>query len=301
MASVAGLVRRFHKRLFDFSTADVLKTPPVTLQARSGVVVLSQTYHKDLYMYLVAAKTFAHHVGVSGFIIVDDGLTDKDRALIIAHLVNVQFVARTEVDNPVCPAVGCWERLLSVVDNSRGQYVVQLDSDTVTLANPSEVIEAIAANRCFTLSTRQGRAFVPVPTAAAFARETPGDHIQILSEMKMAEMPELRDHFYIRGCAGFTGFAAGAIQRSRVEQLSSLFQQALGDAWKRWGSEQFMSNFLIANSSQPVALPYEAYPYWEPDQTASDAKFIHFIGDHRFTSASYGRIAGRAIKSLAVV
>lgn len=299
MASVAGLVRRFHKRLFDFSAAGILKTPPVTLQASSGVVVVSQTYHKDLYMYLVAAKTFAHHVGVSGFIIVDDGLTDEDRELILLHLVNVQFIARTKVNNPVCPAGGCWERLLSVVDTSQDQYVVQLDSDTVTLATPFEVLQAIADNRCFTLSTRQGRSFVPVSVAAAFARETLSDHIQILSEVKMADMPALCDHAYIRGCAGFTGLAAGAIHRGHVEQLSVLFQQELGEAWKRWGSEQFMSNFLIANTIQPVALPYEAYPYWDPDQTASGAKLIHFIGDHRFTSGSYGRIARQAIGKLA--
>lgn len=300
MASIDGLVRRFHKRLFDARCSSILQTKPAAIDITAGVAVLSQTYHRDIYMYLVAAKSFAQHVKVSVFIIVDDGLTEEDRDHIRFHLVNVRFVPRRDVQNEVCPSGGCWERLLSVVDNSQDFYVVQLDSDTVTLAAPTAVIQAIAEKRCFTLSTKMGRELVSVEAASAFAAATGGDHIQMLAESKLGDMPFLRGMSYIRGCAGFTGFARGAVTRSQVERYSSAFQAELGEKWSRWGSEQFMSNFLLANAEGSVALPFEEYPYWAPDTDANAAKLIHFIGDHRFTSAAYSTLARQVIKRMPV-
>ena len=100
-------------------------------------------------------------------------------------------------------------------------------------------------------------------------------------------------------CAGFSGFARGALSRSAVERFSQLMGEKLGqDCWKSWGSEQFASNYLVANTDNPLALPFEKYPYWAPKMNLDQAQLIHFIGDNRFTSSKYARVAAEAIQGL---
>lgn len=294
-----GLKRRYHRRDFDWHCRAILKTRPVELDESSGLVVLSQSYHKDLMMYLVAAKTFARFVRPERFVVVDDGYTQLDQALIRSHLRQVDFIPRKSVSSQACPVGGCWERLLTVADLCGAHYVVQLDSDTVTLADPTEVRDCIAREASFTLSTKQGRDFIPVSQAAAAMSANEGKHIQVLAEKALGVIPELSSDWYIRGCAGFAGFAPRSINRASVEHISRLMSGALTpDVWKQWGSEQFASNYLIANTRVKGLLPFEAYPYWEPDASIRSARLIHFIGDHRFTSSAYRRIAMEAIRGL---
>lgn len=294
-----GLKRRYFRREFDMRCRAVLSTPPVELDAATGLVVLSQSYHKDLLMYLVAAKSFARYVRPSRFVVVDDGYTPEDQDIIRAHLRRVEFIPRKSVSSTACPVGGCWERLLSIADLSADHYVIQLDSDTVTMADPVEARDCIARNASFTLSTKQGRDFLSVEQTAAAMEGNASQHIQVLAEKALGRIPELAGTRYIRGCAGFAGFARGAIHRGAVERFSAQMTGALGtEAWGRWGSEQFASNYLVANTPLRGLLPFEGYPYWEPDCSVQAARLIHFIGDHRFTSSAYRRLAMRAIQAL---
>jgi len=294
-----GLKRRYFRREFDFVCRAVLQTPAVELDESSNLVVLSQSYRKDLLMYLIAAKTFARYVRPSRFVVVDDGYTAEDQAIIRAHLRQVDFIPRKSVSSSACPVGGCWERLLTIAEVGASQYVIQLDSDTVTIADPIEVRECIARGASFTLSTKQGGSFIPVEQAAAAIANSQSQHIQVLAEQALGRIPDLAGSFYIRGCAGFAGFAPRAIDRQAVERISGQMSRALGgEAWKRWGSEQFASNYLIANSPSKMPLPFESYPYWELGGSASIPKLIHFIGDDRFTSSAYKDIAMKALRSL---
>ncbi len=292
-----GLKCRYFRREFDFVCRAVLNTPPVDVDESSEVVVLSQSYHKDLYLYLVAAKTFARYIRPARFVVVDDGYTQEDQTIIRAHLRRVEFIPRKGVSSPVCPVGGCWERLLSIADLCANHYVIQLDSDTVTVADPVEVRDFISHNASFTLPTKLGRAFIPVSQAAEDMLGSESQHIQVLAERALGRIPEVAGTEYIRGCAGFAGFAKGSINREAVERISGLMWRELGDGiWKRWGSEQFASNYLIANTPLKALLPFEGYPYWEPGSDVRPARLIHFIGDHRFTSPAYRRQAMRAIR-----
>lgn len=296
---VMGLKRRFFRRDFDLRCRAVLNTPTVELDASSNVVVLSQSYHKDLLMYLVAAKSFARYVRPARFVVVDDGYTPEDQAVIRGHLQRVEFIPRKSVTSAACPVGGCWERLLSIADLSADHYVIQLDSDTVTMADPMEVRDCIARNASFTLSTKQGRDFISVEQAAAAMEASESQHIQVQAERALGRVLPLAGTFYIRGCAGFAGFAKGSLDRPSIERFSALMSAAVGaQAWTRWGSEQFASNYLIANAPVRGLLPFEAYPYWEPGCAAEQAKLIHFIGDHRFTSSAYRRFALEAVRKL---
>ncbi len=299
MSIVKKLAVRINKKRFNSVASSVLQTPPVQLDKSSGLAVLSQAYDADIYLYLVAAKTFAKYIRPEIFIVVDDGLSDHNKALITEHLVNVRFLPRKQVPNARCPAGGCWERLLSIADVSQDYYVVQLDSDTVTVRNPEVVTEALARNASFTLSTNMGRHFISAEQARTQALTYDSGHVQVLAERALYTVPELAESQYIRGCAGFSGFARGALSRSAVERFSQLMGEKLGqDCWKSWGSEQFASNYLVANTTNPVALPFEKYPYWAPKMNLDQAQLIHFIGDNRFTSSKYARVAAEAIQTL---
>lgn len=250
-------------------------------------------------MYLVAAKSFAKFIQPAKFVIVDDGFTPEDQALIRHHLRHVDFIDRQSVSSKFCPTGGCWERLLSIADICEHNYVVQLDSDTVTINDPIEVREFISQQASFTLSTKDGREFISVENAASAMGSNPGQHIQILAEKALGEIPEIAGHSYIRGCAGFAGFAKKSINRQSVETISGLMSEALGShVWTRWGSEQFASNYLIANSSTKGVLPFEKYPYWKLGERHPDARLIHFIGDDRFTSSAYRKLAMMAVASI---
>lgn len=303
MSSMRNIVQsvksRYFRREFDWKCKAVLETPPVQLDESSGLVILSQSYHKDLLMFLVAAKTFARFVHPMKFVIVDDGFTPEDRGILRQHLRLVEFIPRKSVSSPSCPTGGCWERLLSIADICGDHYVIQLDSDTVTIADPEKVRSYISNQTSFTLSTKEGRQFISVSSAAADMAGSDSGHIQIVAEKALGVIPELAMDFYIRGCAGFAGFAKGSIDRIAVERVSNLLSQTVGPAaWGKWGSEQFASNYLIANTKVRGTLPFEAYPYWGAGTNLNDAKLLHFIGEYRFASSAYRRIASDAISKL---
>lgn len=299
MAILDKFLRKYHRRRFNTICRAVVDTAPAQLDASSNLAVLSQTYNADIYMYLIAAKTFAKHVRPAIFIIVDDGLSQENKQLIQKHLQKVQFVARTAVPNPSCPAGGTWERILTIADYSDQYYIVQLDSDTVTARAPEAVQDAIQTGKSFTLSTKMGREFISVQQAAQDAAQMQSTHIQVLGERALDKVPEWRNSRYIRGCAGFAGFARGELSRKALETFSTHMVAQLGaELWSSWGSEQLTSNFFVANSSKPLALPFEQFPYWAPDADLTEARLVHFIGDHRFTSGKYANFALDAVRAL---
>lgn len=299
MSIIKKLAVRINKKRFNTTASRVLQTPPVQIDKNSGLAVLSQTYDADIYLYLVAAKTFAKYIQPEIFIVVDDGLSVRNKDLITQHLVNVRFLPRKLVPNTHCPAGGTWERILSIADVSKDYYVVQLDSDTVTVRNPEVVADALTRNVSFTLSTDKGRNFISAKQAHTQAMTFDSGHVQMLAERALYNVPELSDKQYIRGCSGFAGFARGSLSRDSVEKFSTLMQGQLGkEWWARWGTEQFTSNYFIANTENAVALPFEQYPYWAPKADLDSAQLVHFIGDNRFTSSKYGRVAAEAIEGL---
>lgn len=299
MGFYAKVMQKTHRAMFNQVSARAVHTQPVKLDKDSGLAVLSQTYDKDIYAYLVAAKTFAQHIAPAVFIVVDDNLSASNKSLISHHLGNVRFLPRKLVPNSHCPAGGTWERILSIADVSKDYYVVQLDSDTVTLQNPEHVVHAINQGVSFTLSTKMGLHFISTQATQTQALGFDSQHVQVLAERVLYSVPELSTKRYIRGCSGFAGFARGSLSRDAIERFSTLMQAQLGkECWARWGTEQFTSNYFIANTENAVALPFEQYPYWAPGTDLAPSQLVHFIGDNRFTSAKYARVAAKALQTL---
>lgn len=289
--------RKFDRAWFNLRCAGIYKTPPVRCDASSNVVIVSQLHHPDLTMYMLAAKSFARYVKPQGFVIVDDGLTPEDKRILSTHFQCIQFLPRSSVGSDICPTGGCWERFLTLANQNQSHYVIQLDSDTLTLSEPTEVLGSIAAGRSFTLGTSSGTHFVNLSEATRYANSDLHPHVQNHAERALGLYPDSAQFKYVRGCAGFTGFAPGKLSAASIEKFSLQMQTLVGQQkWHEWGSEQVASNFMVANIDDSIVLPIDRYPFWEPGIDISRAVLIHFFGTFRFIGGMYIRQSLRIIQ-----
>jgi hypothetical protein len=289
------------RRWFDWATRSVNKTPPVKLDPRSSVHVVTQLHPPDLWMYAVAIKTFTRFVPIRGCSVVADRLNEEHREFLRHHVTNVSIVSVRDVDTSGFPTGGTWERLLHILELAREHYTIQLDADTITFDTPREVVDCINNGRSFTLGTSMGREVV---AAHDLARQLsslagPDNHVQLAAELAFAKLsdPGIR---YIRGNSAFAGFAPGSTSREWLKGFSDAMAAALGDRrWREWGSEQVASNYCVANSREAVVLPLERYRYFDPSADLAGAVFLHFIGTYRFSGGVYRRLARDAVAKLA--
>jgi hypothetical protein len=281
----------------------VLDTPPIVPKA-DGVILFSMIGTAVLLPYLVAVKSLHHHLQRGRVMLLDDGtLTQADKAVLAHHIGNPAILTFADIDTAPCPKGNCWERLLAILDLRHDHYVIQLDSDTVTLGPVPEVAAAIAANRSFTLGGGVEDAeigFVAVPDIMQSIYgdcEVP-DHIQSVIEARLGDMPDAHKLRYIRGCAGFSGFSRSTTGRSLANRFAVEAGGLVGKRFAEWGSEQAASNFVVANDSDPIQLPYDRYTnHWE-EPLPADPAFIHYIGTYRYDRGSYVASTEQAIRQL---
>lgn len=295
-------LRKLRELQFNHDARAVLATPPLRA-ADDGVVLFSMIGTRVLVPYLVAAKTLHAQLQRGRFVILDDGtLTADDRAVLSHHLDRPEIRSIADVAFAPCPKGGCWERLLTLLELRREAYVIQLDSDTVTLGPVPEVAAAIAAGREFTLRGGIDTQWLPVADYAEDLAALPaGAHIQARTEAAMAQLAGAVGGIthYTRGCAGFAGFAPGGSGRELADRFSLAASQLLGpEAWAQWGSEQVMSNVIVANEGEPVLLPYDRYLNFWNEPVAAEAAFVHYVGTYRYHRGAYSRSARAVIAEL---
>lgn len=287
------------KSWFNFQIRQVVEVPPTRGEVNSNFSILSQLHSPDLLMYLLAVKSFTRFAKPKKYYIVDDGLNEKDHEILNHHLEHVEFIPIESVELGTCPKGGCWERLASIAGLNQDSFIVQLDADTLTLQRPVEVLCAIKENRSFTLGTGIGREIISANDAAKYASENKGGHIQLVAEAALSEYPDSNKLHYVRGCAGFAGFSPGAISLQALSSFSERISEIVGgEKWWEWGSEQFASNFFIANSKDPHVLTFESYPYMNEKTDVYTSDFIHFVGSHRFKGGVYAKLGRKIIDEL---
>ena len=292
-------VRELH---FNRTVRAVLAAPPVRA-TEDGVVIFSMIGTRVLLPYLVAAKSLHAWLGRGRFAILDDGtLTDADKRLLDVHLGQPELRAIAAVDVGDCPRGGCWERLLTLLELRRDNYVIQLDSDTVTLGPVSEISRAIDHGRDFTLRGEASSAWLPLASfGAANAALPAAAHVQARIEALLPQVAEAAGGLthYVRGCAGFAGFARGGPGRELADAFSRAASAELGpEVWAQWGSEQVMSNLYIANEGEPALLPYARYLNFWNEPIAKEAAFVHFVGTFRYHGGAYAAAARQALSEL---
>ena len=263
--------------------------------------MLTQLQHKDVLMFLLAIKSFAREVELGRVFVLDDGsLLASDRRLLEAHLPGVSFLELSPYRSASCPAGGCWERLLAIASLVPEYYVIQLDSDTLTVGTIAEVRDCVEHGTAFALGTWDRQTVESMLERSATARSLqPGlhSHVQLVAEANFDALKDFRSLRYVRGCAGFGGFPRASFTRSFVEAISTEMRAAIGAKWAQWGSEQVMSNIVLANIPGSIVLPHPKYADCQKMRLGETA-FIHFIGSCRFDDGTYARLGNQVIATL---
>lgn len=279
---------RLRRSQFANQVQNLLNTPAILLGEASSPIVLSQLQHKDLLMYLAAIKSFARQLPPSAVHVVNDGsLTAQDCALLAQHVPEIQFHTLSDCREPGLPIGGTWERLIAIARLSRSHYVIQLDADTLTRGAISEVVQLSHANRAFAIGTWDGQEIESATGRASQTRTRSPDatHVQMQAEMHFDRLSHAAELKYVRGCSGFAGFAAGSDKLQLMHRLSGEMQKLIGDKWLEWGSEQVMSNLVVANEPDAMVLPHPDYT--DCEKMKPHSRFVHFIGTCRFQGGRY--------------
>lgn len=292
-----ALRRRLGKQAFSWRSRGIFETPPIQ-QRRTGVRIVSLLRDADVAMYLLAIKSFYRFLPGAEITVIDDGtLNESHRELLKRQLGGPEIVPIASIETGRCPRGGCWERLLYILDISRDNYVIQLDADMLTTTRVPEVVEAAEANRAFTLAGSPGLQIVSLEEAAAAVAGEP-DYMQILAERALPQLPLEMGRLYVRGSAGFAGFARGGPSRAEAEAFSVAMEEMLGERWSEWGSEQVTSNYIVCNSPGGLVLPWPKYVCFAPGVAWQEAAMFHFIGTWRFDDGIYAAKAKQVIASL---
>jgi hypothetical protein len=295
------LRRRLECGWFDFRCRDILRTPPLEI-VPSALEIVTLLCHADVVPYLVAVKSAYSRLRQGRVTVLDDGsLTRADYERLRRHIPGIRIAQFSDVAPAACPKGNCWERLLLIAELCQDAFVIQLDADTVTLAEIPEVVECVRDGRSFTLLG--DRSFPEIETAEAASRRyaaNASNGIAAVAERSFGRLPDARSFFYIRGNAGFAGFAPRSFSRADVERFSCKMESVHGKQWHAWGSEQVASNLMVANSPRAISLPAPKYAsYWlHPEIRYEDCAFIHFIGTHRYAHGLYIRLARQIAREL---
>ena len=271
--------KNVNTKIFDYCVRNIRKQHKVICDRESPVVIVSQLCNRDLYMYMAAVKTFTTFVKPHKVIIVSDGLTNNNIAILDDFIANLTIINVDSVDTEGFPQGGTWERLLTIIDESRFHYVIQLDADTLTLRDIPEVQECVFQNRSFTLGTFMGQKIITFKEATGLVENySESNHVQIRAELVMEKIDQSNQLKYVRGCSGFAGFGKGSCNKQQLKEISSKIMEVIGkEKWSEWGSEQVSSNIMVANSVSPYVLPIEKYNYFKPGIIMDNYNFLHFI------------------------
>src|SRR5262245_19631003 len=132
--SIHKMRKKLQLLTFNYTARNVLDCAPILCDPKSGVAIVSQVCHDDLFMYLMALKSFVRYITPAKVYVVDDtSLSANDKQWLRKMIDNVEIIPTTAVKNEQCPSGGCWERLLCISDVVANHYVIQLDGDTLTL------------------------------------------------------------------------------------------------------------------------------------------------------------------------
>lgn len=282
---------------FDRQIAGIRETPPLR-QIQAPWTIVSMVRPRDVLMYLLTLKQF-YRLARGGHVvaIIDRDTPQPALAQLREHVPFIEFVILEDIDTGSCQRGGTWERLVYLIDRSGREYVIQLDCDTLAVAEDiNEAVECARNNLPFTMA--DGWKLEPLAATAAKAREMDTNYVGIAAERLYDRYPGGENLRYVRGSSGFAGFSKGGFSRAQIEEYHANMTALLGDRWHEWGSEQCGSNFAVANSPDAVVLPHPQYTSFYPHADTMRAKFFHFIGAHRFERGFFAARAQEVIHAL---
>lgn len=291
------LRRRANYAIFNATCGAIELTTPIAPTA-DGPIVLSMVNRRDYIPYLIAAKSLFRRLHRGRFHVIDDGTMTAAQRSGIRHHLRAEIESIKAVTLGPTPRGGTWERLTRIADLVTDSYVIQMDCDTLTVGDIDEVREAIDDDASFTLITHPNTHYCSITEACAVARADPATDIHTVAEQILDRLGSPQTSRYVHGCSGFAGFAKGSFDRSEIYRISRIMEEALGNRWSEWGSEQVTSNYIVSNASRIATLPYPKYRNYDAEPIGPDTSFIHFIGTHRFRHGYYRRRARREVAAI---
>jgi hypothetical protein len=305
---IKKILTAYNKKRFNHVAKKVRDTQPINIQKNDNVVIVSQVYHAAMDMSLLALKSFAHHFTQGCFDILDDGsLTEEDHVLLHFHLPNLTITHIDDIPLGKCPKGGCWERLIHIIELSKNAYVIQVDTDTLTIGAIPEVVSCVETNQAFTIGNPMWPRPVSRDYMSRLASAWKGSHVQVKTEEQLKNITSISLSKYLRGCAAFTGFPKGAFDFSILEKFSLEMEQKLGkQKWHDWGSEQVSSNVMVSLCDNAIILPWPKYMnFGFPTQTGGNRNLdnfigktavMHFIGSNRYDHRVYEKLTKQFVK-----
>lgn len=282
---------KLKKAWFNSRCRDILRTPPISRDCGDdNVIILSGVGNRDVLMYLVAIKSFYHFFNRGRIVLlVQDDCPASNLEVLTHHVNPLRILRDSEVELGKCPRGGTWERLVAIVNEVKDRYVIQLDSDTVTVGEVREVEEHVRSNASFMIGTWPSQEIEPVQQAYERVRTVQGTHVQTMAEKNFQRLPGYETLRYARGQSSFAGFAKSSCGLHALEQFSQQMEKVVGySKWREWGSESVSSNFLVANSPAGSILPYPKFATYIPPKAGyTQSSFIHFEGTNRFRDGFY--------------
>lgn len=301
MSLIDKIIQKKNRFFFNSKCADIRQTSPLSYSKDPNITVVSMVGHTTVDMYLVAIKSFMFNFADANIEIINDGtLTSEDKKILEYHIPEVSMSNALEVDTLDCPDYSSWKRLFRIVDVTQSSYVIQLDSDTLTLGPLVEVFLNAKENRGFMIGESYWSQPIDLYHLKCIANRwkptgPQGFSEQILHSISFFDSSDK----YLHGCAGFAGYPKGSLSPSLVQELSSQIEEKIGrENWRVWGSEQAATNCLISKTDNSATLPWPKYrnymfpPTNDPFEAAS---FIHFIGSNRFVDSVYQKAVNKFI------
>lgn len=298
-------LRNYNKNRFDQAILKILKTPPIQYKHDSSVVIVTMLGHDTVNMYLVAIKSFLMQFGYGSIEVINDGsLTDEDIAVLKHHIPHLMFSQANDIDTLSCPSYISWKRLFRIAELAKHSYVIQLDSDTISLAALIDIHNKVKSNHGFLIGSERWGQAVDVDFLNNIVSYWNSNHVQPQAEKIFKDIEFFKDGTkYLRACAGFSGYPKNFASVIEIESLSSQIEAIIGAKWHEWGSEQTATMCLISKSPYASVLPWPKYQnFMEPlaKDTISSASFIHFIGSTRYKKNKYKKIAYAFIKKILI-
>jgi hypothetical protein len=287
-------------KYFDWDVKSALKMSPLNRDRniKTGLCVLSMLCKRDFYQYVISIYSFAQLLNPEKIVVVNDGSLTKIHLNILKSLISdIIILNGTDyIDNRV-PTYTSWRRMLAIESLINDYYVVQLDADLISRFDLSEIEEAFQENRSFILGTEAAqRSTIEEAQSKAIARKNPDNkHVQQVAEENLFSLKAIDYKYYVRGCAGFAGYAKGSFSIDTLVDISNCMFGSIGDTWRNWGSEQTAANILIANQESAIILPLDTYG--SVARYSEKLKLIHFLGTWRFDGFLYNKMAKVFIKS----
>ncbi len=289
---ISKIYLQIQKKRFELAIANIAKTKPINYKQETSVTIVTMLGHNTVLMYLVAIKSFMHHFGYGTIEVINDGsLTDEDIELLNHHIPGITYSNANEVDTLSCPSYISWKRVLRIAELAKQSYVIQLDSDTVSLAPLIDIHDKVQSNEGFLIGSDRWKQGVDVNFLHHIVSHWNTSHVQPSAEKIFHEIEFFNDGTkYLRGCAGFAGYPKNFATPAEIESLSRQIEEKIGSKWHEWGSEQTATLCLISKTRNASILPwpkYQNFMFPKANEPIESASFIHFLGTNRYNQNSY--------------